>query len=796
MVKAVVFVLTSNKLKLLHRCIKSVDNQFPVNFEYDKKIIVNTLNDNYYKKVLEHYEEREDWEIIRTESNGRPGRGHNSLFDVFKERTEYDYMIPIDGDDLYYPCAFELIEKSFIEEPDILHLMLNDYISILDKPRMRKLKLKGNYKLYGSFNEEKNWWNTIPVKNPFVTPIQKCKTPTRIILASRNIFNTTVPIRYSEKMKLYDDYISFLGIYEAHLREELNIFALSNSHIYHYNATNDDSVSVKFNDPVWENNVFKEESVVFEKAKVHWNLPGMKFLSLGTSEKFTVKDKINFCQQVIADIIDEKWSLVNKLMKENETDKLIKHLRFLMQSGLDDTYYVNFNLGVCYFKNGNYTSAIHHLDRASYLKPTLEVFEYLYNISVKINSVKRTRYYIEHLTNLSDDEKFKRIKVNLDRAVSFEKQQHKNFEIRQWKKPKKTDKPIVAYYTGYSGKFNGKNYQNAKSVWGSEIAAVKLCEELVKLGYDVHIFCMCDEELTHNGVTYHDKVKYQNFQFLHQIDYLIVSRFLHFFLENVIDVGKVIFLMHDARGHNHWLNTQLPNLGNFLYYNLLNNMIDQIVCVSNWQVDNFHKISGFDKKLFKVIPNGVNSSMFNNSRSLISKKTKHRFIYCSDPDRGLKPLVDNFDKIREILPDAELDIYFGKISKDIFDKIQKRDYIRFNGKLSNNDLIKEMKKCDYWLYPNFNSHETFCITALEAMGTGCIPITRHFSGLVGTIGSAGKLIAQKKTVTEFFDEVITIIKELENNPELKDKIREECIERAMNFDWKIVAKQWKKEILI
>ena len=51
-------------------------------------------------------------------------------------------------------------------------------------------------------------------------------------------------------------------------------------------------------------------------------------------------------------------------------------------------------------------------------------------------------------------------------------------------------------------------------------------------------------------------------------------------------------------------------------------------------------------------------------------------------------------------------------------------------------------------------------------------------------------------VTEFFDEVITIIKELENNPELKDKIREECIERAMNFDWKIVAKQWKKEILI
>ena len=141
-------------------------------------------------------------------------------------------------------------------------------------------------------------------------------------------------------------------------------------------------------------------------------------------------------------------------------------------------------------------------------------------------------------------------------------------------------------------------------------------------------------------------------------------------------------------------------------------------------------------------------------------------------------------------------IYFGKIQPSILKQIEGKSYIKFNGKLSNDKLIEEMKKCDYWLYPNFNSHETFCITALETMGSGCIPITRHFSGLIGTVGAAGKLIAQKKTVSEFFDEVLTIIKELDSNPEMKDKIRYECIERAMNFDWKIVGEKWKKEILI
>ena len=431
MVKAIVIVLTSNKLKLLHRCVKSVDDQFEVDFEYDKIIDVNTVNDEYYEQVKDYYKNNKEWEVIRTESNNRPGMGHNSQYKIFKERIEYDYLIPIDGDDLFYRCAFQQLEKSLIEDPDILHLMLNDYISIVEKPTLRSVRLKGKFKLYGSFNEEKNWWKSIPVKNPYTNSLEKCKTPTRIVLASRNIFNTTVPIRYSEDMKLYDDYICFLGIYEASLREELNIFALSNSYIYHYNATNDDSVSVKFNDPAYENKVFKRESVQFEYASKKWDLANLKFLSLGIPEKFTIRDKINLGYQVINDVMAEKWKTVNKLLSDKDYEKLTPQLKFLSQTGIDDTYFINLNLGVCFYKKKKYGIALYYLEKASFLRPSFEVFNYLFKISTEVGTIIKARYYCECLANLKDGENFIKVKMNMDKVLKYKYKKIGKFTIKQ-----------------------------------------------------------------------------------------------------------------------------------------------------------------------------------------------------------------------------------------------------------------------------------------------------------------------------------------------------------------------------
>ena len=83
----------------------------------------------------------------------------------------------------------------------------------------------------------------------------------------------------------------------------------------------------------------------------------------------------------------------------------------------------------------------------------------------------------------------------------------------------------MCYYTGYSDPFNGSNFED-KNVYGSEIAAIKLCEQLASQ-YSVFIFCACKNEIFYNGVQYYNLKKYDEFQNLYPVDILIVSRLLY-----------------------------------------------------------------------------------------------------------------------------------------------------------------------------------------------------------------------------------------------------------------------------
>ena len=81
--KVLVTILTSYNIDLLERCVNSILNQYIVPLKYDIKIVVNTLNEEYVPIVMNKYKNT-DIEIIKTESNGYPGKGHNSVFNLFR----------------------------------------------------------------------------------------------------------------------------------------------------------------------------------------------------------------------------------------------------------------------------------------------------------------------------------------------------------------------------------------------------------------------------------------------------------------------------------------------------------------------------------------------------------------------------------------------------------------------------------------------------------------------------------------------------------------------------------------
>ena len=771
-------VLTSSDIYLLEKCVNSVLEQQKdgLIFEYDTKIIVNTLTESYYERVKKKYETR-DVEVIRTESNGYPGKGHNSCLQYFKETT-YDYMTMIDGDDMYYPCAFQIFSNMLKKVPDIdlLHIQLNDKITI-KQPTTLHSKLKYNFNLVSSFNSEYNWWYTIKINDPSKFKLEDTKTPSRILLVSKNIFKTTIPIEYSENLHLYDDMICFYSYYEAILKKEINGYTISNTNIYLYNALNYESASYNLKDFGRENKIFQEEMKKYQTVlKNGWKISEMPFITV--EDLMTTVEKIEFCNKIVDFIIIVKKIQLSEANKTKDVGA-VKHkhmMQFFVMCGLEDEQILKKlifldkeNIVVWLIRLVDNTPSYENVNltlRILLNKSAFNMCQYYYNMYKKYDNPDKqieTKYKI-----LKD--KTTSLKIKLDES-----------------------KKTFCYYTGHNTvSFDGENY-GSKNVYGSEIAAINLCEQLSEK-YNSVVFCNNDKMITlHNNVYY---ISYEMMQVCldhWNPDFFVISRFISCIIDyDLSRVKKILFIMHDTRPHSEWRTKQLSTYSLPLFKNFLCK-IDKIVCVSKWQKKNF---LGICKNLKTSIPedkiiilnNGINTDNFNYNKV---DKIKNRFVYISHPSRGLKLLCDTLIELQKRYKDITLDIYFDNLPKEFEHYIHTYDFIKYHGKITNVQIATELSKSDFWVYPNINSHETFCISCLEAQCGGNVIITRDYSALSELVddGVNGFLIPgnyKYDDVKKYIIEKITYI--LDNN--LKKKFQQASNKNSYKYDWKNISNQW------
>jgi len=117
-----VAVLTSYNHRKLDRCIKSIPKT------YHTEVFCNTLNKKYYHKASQVCKDN-SVNLNITDSNGTPGKGKNSVLDYF-EKSSYDYLIPIDGDDYFFPKGIDIIVETIKKhKTDVLGLE-NSYATI------------------------------------------------------------------------------------------------------------------------------------------------------------------------------------------------------------------------------------------------------------------------------------------------------------------------------------------------------------------------------------------------------------------------------------------------------------------------------------------------------------------------------------------------------------------------------------------------------------------------------------------------------------------------------------------
>jgi hypothetical protein len=337
-IKMMVCLLTSSKLIYLKESYKSVLNQFPVKFKYDIFIIVNTLNEDYYKSVIKEFPNAN---IVRTESNGKPGKGHNSVLNFFKSKKEYNYLFMLDGDDFLYPSALSHME-AYINSTnvDILMLMCHDILSQkLGTLNMSNIMIDNKaYLIYNISQVTMSIWFKGKSINPFKNNINDLNTIGRLILFSRKSLEYN--IKYDEECSLYDDYYPSMQVMELAYKK-LNVFRTDDSNIYLYNSLNDMSQT---------NNYTKEkkekENEIFQKSIKDkfldirdWDLNRINYKTINFDPNFTSKEKYYFVKSLVSNL-----NINNYMIEEKKNYEIF--IKYLTHHKLSNFYFF-----VEYYKN-------------------------------------------------------------------------------------------------------------------------------------------------------------------------------------------------------------------------------------------------------------------------------------------------------------------------------------------------------------------------------------------------------------------------------------------------------------
>lgn len=184
----------------------------------------------------------------------------------------------------------------------------------------------------------------------------------------------------------------------------------------------------------------------------------------------------------------------------------------------------------------------------------------------------------------------------------------------------------------------------------------------------------------------------------------------------------------------------------------------------------------------------------------------HLIVYGSSYDRGLEHLLAMWPEIKEAVPDAKLNIFYGW---DLFDvgyrdnsermawkermnELMKQDGITHLGRISHEAVKKEFEKAGIWAYPT-HFGEISCITGMKAQAYGAVPCVVNYAALQETVQYGVKIegdIWDPETKELYKGALIALL----NDEKHQEEVRKEMMPWAQEkFAWSNVAKQWDEE---
>lgn len=333
-----------------------------------------------------------------------------------------------------------------------------------------------------------------------------------------------------------------------------------------------------------------------------------------------------------------------------------------------------------------------------------------------------------------------------------------------------------------------------KGIGGSEEAVIYLTRELAKLGHTVYVWNKCDAPGTYDGVEYIDYLDYDE----RPVDVLVGWR-----NEQAFKYGKNYKLgylwLHDTQDSRKVL--EAMKLG-----------ANKVMVLSRYHRRLYPMLR--NEQLF-LTRNGINVADFDQDVA----RVPHRMFWGSSYDRGLREVLENWPKIKLEIPDATLHIAYGwetrekmarangpdsvkqfeRVKADT-EKLMDQEGITHLGRISHEQVAKELLEADVWGYPTWWP-EISCITAMKAQAGGAIPVVAPTAAVAETVQYGMKtdrgyyhdltmnVTMPSELIEQWVDAVLRVMRS-----EDREEYRQKMMSWARGyFSWEKVAQEWVAE---
>lgn len=357
--------------------------------------------------------------------------------------------------------------------------------------------------------------------------------------------------------------------------------------------------------------------------------------------------------------------------------------------------------------------------------------------------------------------------------------------LRQENNPFTWPKKSIVIMTGDTALDEWGPWSLQEGIGGSEEAIIRLAPKLAKRGYKVVVYA---KPGARPGL--YDGVVWRNFWEWNPEDTfdIFVAWRAPFIFENKIKARKKYLWLHDVMEPGEFGENRIKNF-------------DKCILLSKYHRSLFPMIPD-DKVLMSG--NGIDPDEFTVDDTV--ERDPHKILYASSHVRGLAYLYEIWPEVKAAVPDATLDVYYGRESydkvhkgnpermkwmDDMIAKAKKLEGVTDHGKVSQDEIVTAGFRSGIWAYP-CPFPEIYCITAIKSQASGAVPVASNYAALDETIQ-----FGHKQELKEFDAEDIERYKQALiwwlHHPEEQEKIRPEMMAWARTVSWENVAKGWHED---